>query len=178
MHSFILLFFPSEQAGISPLELLFIYSNVSKRETRTFHFSQVLLQHANRKASVGAAQGPHRSFCCRMFGDVPPAQINAAVLLINYSWNTGHPASQPRIFSLFSFFFSSACSPCSACLHLADSRQKPGEQFVTKYSSLLLSVWGFSPFPQQHLLRSSRSPAAASCCLRNQEKTTKMSQKS
>lgn len=116
-------------------------------ETRTLHFSQVLPQHANRKASVGAAQGPHRSFCCRMFGDVPPAQINAAVLLINYSWNTGHPASQPRIFSLFSFFFSSACSPCSACLHLADSRQKPGEQFVTKYSSQLLSVWGFSPFP-------------------------------
>lgn len=134
-------------------------------ETWTFHFSQLLLRHANRKASVGAAQGPHRSFCCRMFGDVPPARISAAVLLINYSWNTGHPASQPRFFSLFSFFFSSACSPCSACLHLADSRQKPGEQFVTEYSPLLLSVWGFPPFALQHLLRSSRSPAAAPECL-------------
>lgn len=98
----------------------------------------------NRKASVGAAQGSHRSFCCRMFGDVPPAQINAAVLLINYSWNTGHPASQPRIFSLFSFFFSSACSPCSACLHFADSRQKPAEQFVTKYSSASVRLGIFS----------------------------------
>lgn len=78
-----------------------------------------------------------------MFGEVPPAQIDAALLLVNCSWNPGHPASRPRIFSLFSSFFCSACSPDrSACLHLPDSRQKPGEQFVTGYSSPLLSVGG------------------------------------
>lgn len=145
-----------------PQLLFYLQERVQAARPGSSVFPQVLIKHFNRKASVRAARGPHRSFspagCLETF---PPSQINAAVLLINYSWNTGHPASQPRIFSLFSFFFCSACSPdCSACLHLADSRQKPGEQFVTKYSSPLLSVWGFF----KNLAAAPAREHAVTCC--------------
>lgn len=41
-----------------------------------------------------------------MFGDVP-AQIDAAVLLINYSWRTGHPAASAKnLFPLFLFLLT------------------------------------------------------------------------
>lgn len=87
----------------------------------------------------------------RMFGEIPPAQIDAAVPFIKYSCNTVCPASRPRILFPFFFFSPSVCSlQCSACLHLIDSGQKPEEGFVTERSSLFLSV--SAAFSLQHLL--------------------------
>lgn len=143
--------------NIPPPQLLFYLQERVQAETWKFSCCpdphEALEQEGLRRGGSGP---PSRLRLCRMFG-------GAAVLLINYSWNAGHPASQPRIFSLFSAFFCSASSPdCSACFHLTDGRQKPGEQFVTKYSSPLLSVCAFFfLFLGQHLLRSTRSPAAA-----------------
>lgn len=117
----------------------------------------------NRKPSISPARGFHRSFssagCLEKF---PPLRSMLLCLLLNTAviqYMSCVPAKNPFFFPPPHLLLSVCSLHCSGCLHLIDSRQKPEEGFVTKHSSLFLSV--SAAFSPQHLLNRMPSPACS-----------------